>query len=330
MKTSYALSFSMLLGLGIAGVVAFAGCSSSSTPVDNTPADTGVVDTGKADTNKPDTAVPICDQPLESTFACTAPTAKVGSTDCTSQAIEEFPIACIDSTWPGKLASGCAAWQAKYASCFTCIKTWSLAQSGLALGALPDRDACFWSVFNSTAFKTANPTLTDCSKNVQCNWDCQEAVCGSCDTTAQDPITGDTEFSICATNAGKKGGTVVPKGACYDVATKNANTCFTAAGDTLNNCIVSEAYTPTGTGGNVDIAKIKEQMKVVLRGACRDNADWSNANDAGYTIPDAGGETGSETGSDTGTAAETGSDAGTDTATATETGTDAADASDAG
>jgi hypothetical protein len=320
----------MLLGLGIAGVVAFAGCSSSSAPIDTTVADTGVVDTG---TTKPDTAVqetaPLtCDQPLDSTFACKDPATKAGSTDCTSQAIEEFPVACIDSSWPAKLATGCTAWQAKYASCFTCIKTWSLAQSGIALGALPDRDACFFSVFHSTAFKTANPTLTDCSKNVQCNWDCQQAVCGSCDTTAADPVTGATEFSTCATNSGKKGGTVVKKGACYDIATSQANSCFTAAGDGLNNCIVSEAYTPTGTGGKIDVAKIKEQMKVVLRGACRDNGDWSNATDAGYTIPDAGGETGS----DTGTTTETGTDAGTDTATATDTGTgtDAADASDAG
>lgn len=329
MKTSYALSFSMLLGLGTAGVVAFAGCSSSSTPVDNTPVDSGVVDTGpvvKPDTAVQETAPFTCDQPLDGTFACTDPATKAGSTDCTSQAIEEFPVACIDSSWPSKLAAGCAAWQTKYASCFTCIKSWSLAQSGIALGALPDRDSCFWSVFRSTAFKTANPTLTDCSKQVQCNWDCQEAVCGACDTSTPDPVTGNTEFDDCTTRAAKKGGSVVPKGVCYDVASSKANGCFTAAGSALNNCIVSEAYTPTGTGGKIDVAKIKEQMKVVLRGACRDNADWSNANDAGYTIPDAGGETGTETGTDTGTATETG----TDTGTAAETGTDAADAAEAG
>jgi hypothetical protein len=331
MKTSHALSFSLLLGLGLAGVVAFAGCSSSSTPAEgpvvDSGVDTAVKDTAVKDTAVADTGPQTCALSLEAgSFAgCVDPPTVAGSSDCTSQAIEEYPVACIDSGWPTKLAAGCAAWQAKYASCFTCIKNWSPAQTNVAVGALPDRDACFFAIFRSTAFKTANPTLTDCAKNVKCNWDCQEAVCGGCDQTTALDDAGTTEFSNCATSASAKGGTAVPRGACYDVAGATANKCFNAPSD-LTNCIVSEAFTPTGTGGKFDVAKVQQQMKVVLRGACRDNGDWSNATDAGYTIPETGPDAGAETSTDTGTATETG----TDTGTATETGTDAADASEAG
>jgi hypothetical protein len=325
MKTSHALlSFATLLGLSAAGVISFAGCSSSgeTTPTD----DTGVVDTGVADTKKEtapvDTAVPLCDDPsavADGGLTCKDVTTPVGGTACDSQALQDWATACVGSQWPTTAAAGCAAWKAAHPACQTCLQGWSFVQSGLPQGIYPDRDKCFFSVFRSTAFTTANPTLGDCAKIVSCSFDCQEAVCAACDNTTPDD-KGNTEMSDCINRAIKKGGTAVPRGACYDIAAGKANSCFGATeGPSINDCIVAEANNPTGTGGALNIPVLQEQLKFFYRGACRDNADWANAADAGVTTSDAGSETGSETGTDAAT-----------TETGTETGTDAADASEAG
>jgi hypothetical protein len=238
MKSRLVLSLSTLLGLGVAGLLSSAGCSSSSTPADTTPVDSGVADT-KPDTKPPpvETGPTLCDETaLPSGFTCNAPPTTAGSTACTPAAIEEWATACVGTSWPTQTPATCAAWQAKYPDCFTCTKTWSVTQSGIVSGLYPDRDKCYFAVLRSKA----PASLGDCAKSVQCSFDCQQAVCGACDTTPPDPTNPNkTDFGDCVNRALASGAGTKPKGLCYDPAGKVASQCLASVD--INSCIIREA-----------------------------------------------------------------------------------------
>jgi hypothetical protein len=146
---------------------------------------------------------------------------------------------------------------------------------------------------------------------------CDEAVCNNpanpCDMTAGSGADGKTSaFQDCVKQERARGGTIVPRGACYDVATMQAlETCFPSlSGPVTNFCIVGEEFTPTGTSGP-DVTKLRFEAVEYMRGACRDNGNWTNADQPCSTPPcETGTDAGPETGSDADAAP---SDAPTDT-----------------
>jgi hypothetical protein len=272
-----ALSFSIVLAAGVAGGVAFVGCSSSS---DNgtTPADTvdsgSVVDTGtpKPDTNPPpaETGPLTCETTLDKSFACAEPTVPAGKTVCTDAMIDEF-MNCFGTDADTKK---CTAAQTKYAACNTCIlKDW-----------LTDT-----SVNIAACVKSIDPTGT-CGKTVQCSNDCLAATCGDCDTSAGSGKTAaTTEQQDCERAVQRKPGGTKPTGQCWDFGVKDYAAC---SGDPkFSVCFISA----------------KADLLGFFRGACRDNANWSKA-DQPDGSEDAGvAETGTDSGSDTGSVTDSAS-----------------------
>lgn len=328
MKTLHALSFCALFG-GVAALSAgFVGCSSSSgsdTPDDTgTPADDSGVDTTPppTDTNPKDTAVKdtapfICDKALPDSFACTPVAASekgTPGTSCSEADLQAMVTACVAPKFG--IATGCDAWKTAHPDCATCVGTWALAESVIKGKIYADRDKCLYQQFDA-----------DCQTAWKCMFACDDAVCGACDQNPGTSSDGTTsEFQECANRERARGGTVVPKGVCYDKAAGKADTCF--AGGSYDTCIVDELFSPTGSGGAPDVPSMQNELVQFYRGACRDNGNWKNAKETCSTPPCAAADAGTDAG-DTGTDAASDADAGT-ADTGTDAATDAADAADAG
>ncbi|MGZ3453718.1 MAG: hypothetical protein ACXVEF_29205 [Polyangiales bacterium] len=264
------LAFALLLSAGVCGVAGFAGCSSSDeTPQetadaggDSSPADTGAPkDTGTLPDTAPSTS---CQADLPSDFMCNKPADKAGSTACTDKMLTEF-LNCFGTGDTAK----CTAAQKAYPDCNKCVlSTWIITNpSG---GGSIDVGACIQKI---------DPTGT-CGTSVQCDTDCYNTICESCDTTAGSGSSATrSEFDDCYRDTRFAGSSSKPKGKCYDLATKAAKTCLADA--KYANCIISSI----------------DSVKNFYRGACRDNANWTNADKAdGTETTDAGTDSGSDTG----------------------------------
>jgi hypothetical protein len=281
-----ALTFAFLAFAGAVGGLSFAGCSSDPEEAPVTATDTGVAaDTGTAPDTKPqDTMMPPpdtgagCMQPLPGDFMCKAPTAKAGQTVCNDEAIKGL-AECF-----GGDSMKCQAAYMKYTACRTCMLDAWLVQQRFV-----DTGSCIAKI---------DPT-DKCGTLWQCNIDCQFEVCSE-DYCSTDPGTGKTATSSeqddCFSASIKKGGTTIPKGSCYDKATKP-----------LNDAMCSTSNPKTA------VCWVRTQDDVVkfFRGACRDNADWSQADVDKTPMTDAGADTATDTGAadtgpaDTGAAADT-------------------------
>ncbi len=112
---------------------------------------------------------PACYKSAQAPASCTAPTAKAGSTTCSTTAINNFIDACLVSTATDQ---SCQAWGATAAgsgSCGTCLKSWSL-NDAAGYAVTNDRDSCYYAV------------LPSCKTDVKCYFDCVGAVCQTCST----------------------------------------------------------------------------------------------------------------------------------------------------
>lgn len=260
MKSVAALpAFLSIVAAGSLAAVLSVGCSSESTPATTedtgtTPVDTGTtpVDTGKVDTGTPE--VPsTCPAPLAAGFECKAPADRAGKTVCTDQAIDDVVSGCFGSS---ATSTTCSAAQKKWADCYKCtINEWTP-------GGYTDRGTCAQKI---------DPT-SKCGKAFRCVTDCVASVCTTddCDTTPGSGRTSSTsQYENCVSDVQNKGGTVRPKGVCYDVASKDAQEC--AADPKFANCL---------------------DVTYLFRGACRDGGDWSKAADAKPV--DAGTDTGTD------------------------------------
>jgi len=257
-----AFTFALLLAAGVAGGVAFVGCSSSDeaapAPTDSgVAADSAPVDTGATkDTAPPvDTGLVPCEAKLDKAFACEEPAVKAGKTVCTDVMINEF-MNCFGTDGDSKK---CTAAQTKYPQCNTCILTDWLADSRI------DVAGCV---------KKIDPTGT-CGKTIGCTQACLDMTCSSdeCDDT---PGSGSTstrsQLDDCYRAVQQKpGSSIRPTGQCWDVAVKDYAAC---SGDAkFTYCFV----------------RAKTDLLTFYRGACRDNGSWAKADqpdgseDAGVT-----------------------------------------------
>ena len=307
MKTLHALSLVALLSCGAVAGLAFTGCSSSTEPAataDSGPGGTdtavGVDTTPSGDTAPRDTGVKpptdgatlVCDKlPLDPAFKCEAPTAaqKGGpaTTDCTEAMLQEFATKCMSADY--KVGSACTEFKDAHPACNTCIGNWALDSSIIPGKVYPDRDKCWYK------------TLTEaCSTSINCMFKCDDAVCTDCDKAAGSAPDGKTsEYQACVNRERKKGGTTVPKGACYDLATGAALGCLNDNADKVAPCFVSELFTPTGTGGKADLTSLQREVVIFYRGACRDGGSWTNSSYSCSTPPCAATDAGTDaTGTD--------------------------------
>ena len=244
-------AFLFLVAAGMTGAALFTGCGGDSAPAAAPDTGTVVTDTGttpvdtgtpKDTGTKPDVTVLGCMQPLPTDFVCKAPGAKAGKTVCTDAMIEEFTN-CFGSAGS---TTKCSAATKAYPECNTCIlKDWLYNNS-------VDVASCIAKVL---------PT-DKCATTVRCNVDCLGLVCpkDDCDTT---PGSGSSatrsQADDCFRDAQFRGSTLKPKGACYDVATKDYADC--AAKPELAYCFVTSIT----------------DLTYFFRGACRDGGDWSKA-----------------------------------------------------
>lgn len=264
-----AFTFAFLLAAGALGSVAFAGCGGDDdkqTPAADTGvvADTGgAVDTGTPDTFKPETAPYTCAQPLPTGFACEEPAGKAGKTVCTDEAIDAIVTGCFSDT---STSTTCSNARNKYKACDACTLTDWLVE--------------FIWADSANCIKAVAPT-DPCAKSIQCNFDCMLAICSpdECDTTTGSGSKSTTsEFGDCISAAQTKGTSTKPKGACYDLATKDYSACATK--EALSVCFPRSDY----------------DYVLFFRGACRDGGNWSNV-----TTDKPSGDAGTETGGETGT-----------------------------
>jgi hypothetical protein len=283
MKTLHALSLAALLSCGAVAGLGFTGCSSSSEP--GAAADTGTTDDTAVATDtapigdtapKTDTKVPtdgaplVCDKlPLDPAFKCEAPTAtqKGGppSTVCTEEMLQEYATKCIAADY--KVGASCGDFKSAHPECATCIGNWALDASIIPGKVYPDRDKCWYKILPDA-----------CSTSINCMFKCDDAVCADCDKSAGSGVDGkNSEYQLCVNRERKKGGTTVPKGACYDLATGAALQCLTDNSDKIDPCFVAELFSPSGTGGHPDVAAMQRESVVFMRGACRDNGDWTKS-----------------------------------------------------
>jgi len=217
-----------------------------------------------------DTAPPLCDQELPVDFACVPATNRPApKTTCTEQQLQDLVKACVGDDI-SKTPVGCSAWKAANAECAACTTAFSL--TGYSSRAIPDRNMCYWAVFDDA-----------CDKALNCSFDCQGLVCDGCSTEPNSSPDGKTtEYSDCTARARSNATSSRPKGKCYDVASKEAAGCLDKVD--VDPCYVDELWTPTGTGGRPDPILIRQQIVEFYRGACRDGGDWTNR----FTAGDAG------------------------------------------
>jgi hypothetical protein len=246
------LSLSLLLSGSVA-------CSSSD-PAPAAPADTGsAADStpatdSKSDVNPGPEVGPSCADDLPSGYSCPTFEAAAPSTACTEDMLQAFATACVQDDL--SVGADCAAWKAANTACNTCVEAWSFDKGKV----YPDDYQCYEKV------------SPGCGGALACEYDCFDTVCSACDQTTD-------EYNTCADEATKTGGR------CYDLASKKADTC--RADSKAAPCDVTQYYTD-----KPDLTKLKAEIVRVLRGACRDNGDFSKSDSAG-TPTDAGTDTGS-------------------------------------
>lgn len=271
-------------------LASFTACSSTEDPAPATPGDDAgadvVVDAPATETT-PDTATPetgplVCAQDLPSSFACAEPRKAVAKTTCTEALLQEFAAKCVVDA--SSVPAECTAWKSANAACAACVEDWSWDEAKI----LTDDYQCY------------EMLVPGCGKAMNCDLECPFEVCGECDDTAGTGSGGGSELDDCVREATAEGGR------CYEVSSKKAKECFDDPKGAP--CAITQYYTSSG-----DLAKLREEIVRVLRGACRDGGDWSKAGEAGDAGP-------ADTGSD---AAGDASDAASDAAG------DASDASDA-
>lgn len=228
----------------------------SKTTKDSTPKE-GSVDDGGG----------LCDVPLAPGYACpAAPSRPTGSTACDEATLQDFALKCIHAD-TSSVPAECAGWKTANAACNTCIEAFAYDPKVDSLLVYPDSLKCYWWVFSDT-----------CRKTVNCSYDCQDQVCGTCDTApGTSPDGSQPAYDDCTTRAIDKG---PPKGVCYDVAGKDADACFTST-DT------HACETPEVNSATPDVTKMRNEIIVFYRGACRDGASWAHA-DSPSSTGDAG------------------------------------------
>ena len=114
------------------------------------------------------------------------------------------------------------------------------------------------SIDQAACIKKIDPAGT-CATTVNCATDCLKAVCGECDDTAGSGKTmSRSEQQDCESDAQFKGSGTRPKGACYDVALAAYPAC--KADPRFTYCFISAL----------------PDLKLFLRGACRDNGVWTD------------------------------------------------------
>jgi hypothetical protein len=268
-----------VLVAGLATAFGLPACSSSpSDPV--TPAadataetETSVVVDARPETPPVETGPISCIEALPNDFKCEPIPEKAGKKVCTDAAIDELETAC---TGAGTAAT-CRAAQNKYPACNACLLEWLV---GFSL----DTASCMRKV------DPADP----CSTSVACNFACLDTSCDP-ETCDREPGSGRTPsrsaYDDCRSDVTFAGNATRPKGACYDLASKDAAACIRNAKFAVCN-----------------------QFKTWLRGACRDGGDWTNADQDQTPAGDAGTETGTDAGLETGieTGIETGVETGLD------------------
>jgi hypothetical protein len=270
MKT---FSSATLLALATSSALALACSSSSDTPpvtvtdtgtettAETTPTETGADTKDSTPATETDGGA-LCDLDLPTGFACKAPTKTAGATTCSEAVLQDFLDKCVTADF--KVPAACADWRAANAACNTCILAWIIDPTVDDTKVYPDSYKCYWSLFDAT-----------CAKAVNCSYDCQTAVCDSCDGTAGSGADGKaSEYDDCVARAIAAS----PKGKCYDLAAKDADACFTKTDTSI--CDNNEYYYPSGTGGSADLAKLRQGTIEFYRGACRDGGDWKNATSA--------------------------------------------------
>jgi hypothetical protein len=246
-----ALTLALLVVTGAAGGLAFAGCGGEDPPETVTPADTGtaVVDSGPGDTKMPDTN-PADTAPIR----CDQP---VGADyTCPAAPSKAGATVCTDTAL-NEILTACFGSAATATTCGAWQKKY------------PDCDKC---ALNTWLFTTEDgrgfldypacmqkvDPASGCGVAGNCWNDCRETVCGECD---------DTERSACETRARRSSATdTVPKGSCYENSYKKYNEC--TKDPKFASCITPIEF---------------------LRGACRDNGDWTNAK-----IDKSGGDAGTD------------------------------------
>lgn len=245
------------LALLLSGSVA---CSSSddapgavadtgSTTTDGSTSDS-VVDTGKVvvDSGSGDeTSTTSCAEDLATDYACPSFPKAAPSAACSEAVLQDFAAKCVVADF--SVGTDCAAWKAANAACSTCVEAWSFDTGKV----YPDDWQCYEKI------------SAGCGGALSCENDCYDTVCSSC---------ADEDYGACADDATKSGGR------CYDLASKKADMC---RGDMANApCNATQYYTNTP-----DLAKLKTEVVRILRGACRDNGDFSKSDTTG-TGGDAG------------------------------------------
>jgi hypothetical protein len=207
-------------------------------------------------------AAPIlCDLELPTDFACVPATNRPApKTTCSEQQLQDLVKACVGDDI-SKTPSGCSAWKAANPECAQCTTAFSL--TGYSSRAIPDRNMCYWVVFDDA-----------CDKALNCSFQCQSDVCGECSSEPNSSPDGKTtEYSDCAARARSNATSTRPKGKCWDIASKEAAACLDKVD--VKVCYVDEYWTPTGAGGKPDPVLMRQQIVEYYRGACRDGGDWT-------------------------------------------------------
>lgn len=271
------------------------GCGSSS---DDQPANT-TTDTGTPTTDSnvatdsgsgKDTGTPadtgsmggdgglICVADLPASFTCDAWSAPAGSTSCSESDLEDYVATCIQADTTAAPSSACTAWKAAHGACTTCLEAWSYDMNKI----YPDDWLCDEAI------------VPGCGKARNCEYSCLQDVCGDCDPSSPAPgdagASGLSELGYCNEMQSADGGK------CWTVASKQAADCVMKP--ELAPCNITQYYSNT-----TDLTKLKSEVLRVLRGACRDNKDWTNSSSAGG---DAGTDSGSDSGATDGGAADSG------------------------
>jgi hypothetical protein len=264
----------LTLALLLSGSVA---CSSSDdapvTEDTGTVVDSSPVDTGKVVTDTGSETAPMsCAEDLPQGYACPTVTKAASSSACSEAALQAFATACVQADL--SVGPDCAAWRAANAACNTCVEAWSFDDGKV----YPDDYVCYEYI------------KTGCGSAIACEADCYDTVCTSC---------SDTEYGPCADEATKMGGR------CYELASKTAGPCFDDP--KAAPCDVTQYYVAKE---DIDLAKLKTEVVRLLRGACRDNGDFTKTDSAG--TGDAGtGDTGTgDAATDSGTPSDAASDGG--------------------
>ncbi|MGZ3423566.1 MAG: hypothetical protein ACXVEF_30990 [Polyangiales bacterium] len=230
---------------------------------------TGTTDSAtdtKSDVNLGPEVLPGCAEDLATDYACPTFAPAAPSTACTEAMLQDLAVKCVKTDF--SVGPDCAAWKAANAACSTCVEAWSFDMGKV----YPDDYQCY------------DKIIPGCGGALSCELDCSDTVCSSCDMMS-------SEYDNCVTEATKSGGR------CYDLASKKADTC--RADTKAAPCDATQYYTSTP-----DLTKLQAEIVRLLRGACRDNGDWSKSDSAGG---DAGT---SDTGTDSGSATDSATDAG--------------------